>query len=98
MESDRFDAVVAEAAGIAASIQNVRGELKSKSWLRAVPEKVADGEIQRWHVGLANAAPDRASRRKAVSRDLDCSSEIRDPDPEIPGTRTRALTRRMAPS
>jgi hypothetical protein len=89
MESDQLDAVVAAEAAVAAkTVKNLRSELRGKGWLRSIPEKDGEGEIRRWHVALTNAAPDpRARAGEWNSRDLDYLSQIRDPDPDIPGTR-----------
>ena len=84
MESDTLDAAVAAKAGLnVRTVRNLRVELKDRGWLRAIPEKDSEGEIQRWFVALTNAAPDDASRGNAISRDLDYLSQSRDPDHHI---------------
>ena len=92
MESDQLDATVAEATGLKAkTVQNLRGELKDKGWLRPVPEKDETGAVLRWIVKLTNAAPaaspDPLARANTNSRDLDYLSQSSDPDPDIPSTR-----------
>jgi hypothetical protein len=85
MESDQLDATVAEATGLKAStVRNLRGQLKEKGWIRPVPEKDDTGAVLRWMVKLTNAAPaapDHLARAGVCkSRDLDYSSQIREPD------------------
>ena len=97
MESDQLDATVAELAGLhARTVRNLRTELRSRGWLRAIPEKDETGAILRWHVALTQAAaaanpeqdPEHPSRAGVcISRDLDYSSQIHAPDHEITPTR-----------
>jgi hypothetical protein len=57
MESDELDARVAREMGLAAkTIQNLRSDLKREGLIKPVPEKDADGVIERWLIVRTGAS------------------------------------------
>jgi hypothetical protein len=85
MESDAFDALIAERAHVAAkTVRNLRGDLKNKGWLRAIPERdEVGGEVSRWYVELTNAAlaPDPAPDSRAYTKSR--AVLVVEPDPSL---------------
>jgi AAA domain len=56
IESDILDAEVAQRTGLAAqTMRNIRNVMRADGLIRAVPQKDAEGEIQRWLVTLTGA-------------------------------------------
>ena len=57
IESDELDARIAHETGLAAkTVQNLRTELKSEGLIKPVPQKDADGVIERWLIVRTGAA------------------------------------------
>jgi hypothetical protein len=60
MDTEKFDALIAEKAGVSAkTVQNLRSKLgaNGRGWLKAIPVKDESGKVGRWEVGLTEGAP-----------------------------------------
>jgi AAA domain len=90
MESDAFDAHIAELTGLAAgTIRQQRAKLKNAGLIRSIPDKDENGTVTCWHVARssaprpANASSERTSERPSLthkSSSLDVHWTTRTPE------------------
>ena len=81
MESDQFDALIAEEAGVSAkTVRNLRGDLKNKGLIRPIPERDEHGAVTRWFVALTNAATQAPDASRENKKTGPSSSRAQAPD------------------